>query len=73
MSMKGSQTEKIRAVMDGKYASMVGDATSKRLNGALMGLVGGLVLGSLLKQNSIMVGIAGGVIGYVIGNRKSEI
>lgn len=73
MSMKGSQTEKIRAVMDGKYASMVGDATSKRLNGALMGFVGGLVLGSLLKQNSIMVGIAGGVIGYVIGNRKSEI
>ena len=63
----------IGAVMDGKYASMVGDATSKRLNGALMGLVGGLVLGSLLKQNSIMVGIAGGVIGYVIGNRKSEI
>jgi len=70
--MKGSQTEKIKAVMDGKYASMVGDATSKRLNGALMGLVGGLVLGSLLKQNSIMVGIAGGVIGYVIGNRKSD-
>jgi hypothetical protein len=71
--MKGSQTAKIKAVMDGKYASMVGDATSKRLNGALMGLVGGLILGSLLKQNAIMVGLAGGVIGYVIGNKKFEI
>ena len=59
--------------MDGKYASMVGDATSKRLNGAFMGLIGGLILGTLLKQNAIMVGIAGGVIGYVISNRKSEI
>jgi hypothetical protein len=38
-----------------------------------MGLVGGLILGTLLRQNAIMVGIAGGVIGYVIGNRKSEI
>jgi hypothetical protein len=71
--MKGSQSAKIKAVMDGKYASMVGESTSKRLNGALMGLVGGLILGTLLRQNAIMVGIAGGVIGYVIGNRKSEI
>jgi hypothetical protein len=71
--MKGSQSAKIKAVMDGKYASMVGESTTKRLNGALMGLVGGLILGTLLRQNAIMVGIAGGVIGYVIGNRKSEI
>jgi hypothetical protein len=71
--MKGSQTEKIRAVMDGKYASMVGESTSKRMNGAVMGLVGGLLLGSLLRQNAIMVGIAGGIIGYVIGNRNSDI
>lgn len=71
--MKGSQTDKIRAVMNGKYASMVSESTNKRLNGALMGLVGGLILGTLLRQNAIMVGLAGGVIGYVIGNKKSSI
>lgn len=71
--MKGSQTAKIRAVMDGKYASMVGESTSKRLNGALIGFVGGLILGTLLRQNAIMVGVAGGIIGYVINNRKSNL
>jgi hypothetical protein len=71
--MKGSQSAKIKAVMDGKYASMVGESTSKRLNGALTGLIGGLILGTLLRQNAIMVGIAGGVIGYVISNRKATI
>jgi hypothetical protein len=71
--MKGSQSAKIRAVMDGKYASMVGESTSKRLNGALTGLIGGLILGTLLRQNAIMVGIAGGIIGYVISNRKATI
>jgi hypothetical protein len=71
--MKGSQSDKIKAVMDGKYASMVSESTTKRLNGALMGLVGGLILGTLLRQNAIMVGIAGGVIGYIIGNKKSAI
>lgn len=71
--MKGSQSAKIKAVMDGKYASMVGESTSKRLNGALTGLIGGLILGTLLRQNAIMVGVAGGVIGYVISNRKATI
>lgn len=71
--MKGSQSAKIKAVMDGKYASMVGESTSKRLNGALTGLIGGLILGTLLRQNAIMVGVAGGIIGYVISNRKATI
>ena len=71
--MKGSQSAKIKAVMDGKYASMVSESTSKRLNGALIGLVGGLILGTLLRQNAIMVGIAGGIIGYVINNRKPNL
>lgn len=71
--MKGSQSAKIKAVMDGKYASMVSESTSKRLNGALIGVVGGLILGTLLRQNAIMVGIAGGIIGYVINNRKPNL
>jgi hypothetical protein len=70
---KGSQTEKIRAVMKGNYANMVSESTSKRINGALVGGVGGLILGSLFRQNAIMTGLIGAVIGYVVGNKTSSI
>lgn len=70
--MKGSQTKKIKAIMDGKYANMISDGTSKRMNGALIGLVGGIILGSLLRQNSLVTGLIGGVIGYVVGNRNAQ-
>jgi hypothetical protein len=47
--MKGSQSKKIKAIMEGSYASMVGEQTSNRLRGLLIGGIGGLVLGSLFK------------------------
>lgn len=71
--MKGSQTKKIKAIMEGSYASMVGEATSNRLRGFLIGGVGGLVLGSLFRQNSLLTGLIGGIIGYIVGNKKSSI
>jgi hypothetical protein len=71
--MKGSQTKKIKAVMEGNYASMVTEATSNRLRGLLIGGVGGLILGSLFRQNSLVTGLIGAVIGYVVGNKQSSI
>lgn len=68
--MKGSQNDKIRAVMNGNYANMVSESTSKRINGALVGGVGGLILGSLLRQNALMTGLIGAIIGYLVGNKN---
>lgn len=56
--------------MQGNYANMVAEETKGRMNGALYGFVGGLILGSLMRQNALMVGVAGAVIGYVISNRE---
>lgn len=71
--MKGSQNEKIKAVMNGGYASMVSESTSRRFNGAIVGAVGGLILGSLFRQNALMIGLIGGIIGYVIGNKSTTL
>lgn len=71
--MKGSQTKKIKAVMEGSYASMVTESTTNRLRGLLIGGIGGLILGSLFRQNSLVTGLIGGVIGYVVGNKQSSI
>jgi hypothetical protein len=71
--MKGSQTEKIKAVMNGKYASMIGEDTRKRMNGLLVGMIGGLILGSLLRQNAIITGLIGGAVGYIVGNKNSTL
>lgn len=71
--MKGSQTKKIKAIMEGSYANMVSEQTSSRLNGALFGLVGGIIIGSFLRQNSLMTGVIGGAIGYFVSNRKSKV
>jgi len=68
--MKGSQSKKIKAIMQGNYANMVSEETKSRMNGAIYGFVGGVILGTLLKQNALMVGIAGAVIGYVISNNN---
>lgn len=56
--------------MQGNYANMVSEETKSRMNGAIYGFVGGVILGTLLKQNALMVGIAGAVIGYVISNNN---
>ena len=56
--------------MKGNYANMVAEETKSRMNGAIYGFVGGVILGTLLKQNALMVGIAGAVIGYVISNNN---
>ena len=71
--MKGSQTKKIKAVMEGSYASMVTESTTNRLRGFIIGGVGGLILGSLFRQNSLVTGLIGGIVGYVVGNKQSSI
>jgi len=72
MESRGSQTKKIKAILSGKYANMVTEQTQSRMNGALIGLVGGLILGSLLRQNALMTGLIGGTIGYLI-RKKDEV
>lgn len=72
MESRGSQTNKIKAIMSGKYANMITEQTQSRMNGALIGLVGGLILGSLLRQNALMTGVIGGAIGYLI-TKKDDI
>ena len=67
--MKGSQSKKIKAVMKGNYANMVAEETKVRLKGAVFGAVGGIILGTLLRQNSLVIGLIGGVIGYVVSNK----
>jgi hypothetical protein len=47
----GSQTKQIQAVMNGSYANMVEDAVLGRTKGLVVGLIGGVILGALLKQN----------------------
>jgi hypothetical protein len=69
MDTRGSQTKKIKAILSGKYANMVTEQTQSRMNGALIGLVGGLILGSLLRQNALMTGVIGGMIGYLISKK----
>ena len=66
----GSQTKQIQAVMNGSYANMVEDAVLGRTKGFVVGLIGGVILGALLKQNSLITGAIGGVIGYFVTNKK---
>jgi hypothetical protein len=65
----GSQTKQIQAVMNGSYANMVEDAVLGRTKGLVVGLIGGVILGALLKQNSLITGAIGGAIGYFVTNK----
>lgn len=56
--------------MGGNYANMVMEDTKSRMNGAIYGFVGGVILGGLLRQNALLVGVAGAVIGYVLSNKE---
>ena len=58
--------------MQGSYANYVSEASYARLNGALLGGIGGILLGGVLRQNALMVGLIGAIIGFVVSN-KSEI
>jgi hypothetical protein len=72
MKPLGTQAEQIRNIMDGSYANMVEERTKKRINGFVLGMIGGIFLGALTRQNTIVVGLIGGVIGFVVGNKKEE-
>jgi uncharacterized membrane protein len=69
--MRGTQQQKIRAVMNGSYANMVTEDVNKRLRTSAIGLIGGIVLGAVSGQNAIVTGLIGGVIGYVVGHKPS--
>ena len=62
--MKGSQNNKIKAVLIGKYANADGDETESRMRGVFAGAIAGLVIGGLLKQNALFTALIGGVIGF---------
>lgn len=66
----GSQSQQIRAILDGDYANMVTDYNKKRFTGIIVGAVVGVFLGTVLKQNAIVVGLIGGAVGYVTSLRK---
>jgi hypothetical protein len=66
----GSQSQQIRAILDGDYANMVTDYNKKRFTGIIVGAVVGVFLGTILKQNAIVVGLIGGAVGYVTSLRK---
>jgi hypothetical protein len=66
----GSQSQQIRAILDGDYANMVTDQNKKKFTGIIVGAVVGVFLGTILKQNAIVVGLIGGAVGYVTSLRK---
>lgn len=66
----GSQSQQIRAILDGDYANMVTDYNKKRFTGIIVGAVVGIFLGTIMKQNAIVVGLIGGAVGYVTSLRK---
>jgi hypothetical protein len=66
----GSQSQQIRAILDGDYANMVTDHNKKKFTGIIVGAVVGVFLGTILKQNAIVVGLIGGAVGYVTSLRK---
>lgn len=65
----GSQNKQIQAVMNGTYANMVEDSVLSKTKGLVVGLIGGVILGALLKQNSLITGAIGGAIGYFVSNK----
>lgn len=70
MSANGSQSSQIRAILDKSYANMVTDSNNKRFTGIIVGSVIGVFLGTLTKQNAVVIGLIGGVIGYVTSLKK---
>lgn len=62
--MKGSQNAKIKEVMSGSYANIVGDETNNRMKGTLTGAIAGLIIGGLFKQNALFTALIGAVIGF---------
>jgi hypothetical protein len=70
MKAIGTQSKQIRAILDGDYANMVTDYNKKRFTGIIVGAVVGVFLGTIFKQNAIVVGLIGGAVGYVTSLRK---
>ena len=66
----GTQSQQIRSILDGDYANMVTNYNKKRFTGIIVGAVVGIFLGTILKQNAIVVGLIGGAVGYVTSLRK---
>lgn len=70
MSANGSQSSQIKAILDKSYANMVTESNNKRFTGIIVGSVVGVFLGTLTKQNAVVIGLIGGVIGYITSLRK---
>lgn len=70
MNPNGSQTTQIKAILDGKYANMVTEYNEKRFTGIIVGGVIGILLGTITKQNAVVVGFIGATIGYITSIKK---
>lgn len=67
--MKGSQSKKIKEVLYRGHYNAIDDEAQSRMSNAIVGAIGGFLLGALFKQNTVFTGIIGGIIGYVIQKR----
>jgi hypothetical protein len=62
--VKGSQNKKIKAVMDGRFANVIGDDTNNRMKGVLTGAIAGLIIGGIFRQNALFTALIGAIIGF---------
>ena len=63
--MKGSQNKKIKSVMNGTFANMVGNDSNNRIKGVLAGAVIGLIVGGIFRSNPIYTALVGGILGFI--------
>jgi hypothetical protein len=67
---RGTQIKQIKSIMDGSYSNMVKDENNSKMTGATVGFIFGAILGGMLNQNAIGIGLLGGVVGYFLGNKN---
>jgi F0F1-type ATP synthase assembly protein I len=67
--VKGSQNKKIKSVMNGTFANLVGDETNNRIRGVIAGAVIGLIVGGIFRSNPLYTALVGGILGF-ISNKK---
>jgi hypothetical protein len=67
--MKGSQNKKIKEVLSKEYFYSADGEKHSRMSNAILGAIGGFLLGAIFKQSAIITGVIGGIIGYTLQKR----
>ena len=68
--VKGSQSEKIKAVMNHQYATMISEQTSNAMSGIVIGGVIGLATGTLMNRNKVLFALIGAAAGFLLIRTK---